>query len=62
MEMLTRQNMKNSPLCPEILNRIIHTEKNLADKQLDGLRDILEDENDVTIIQSVIDSLLQYVR
>lgn len=27
-----------------------------------GLRDILEDENDVTIIQSVIDSLLQYVR
>lgn len=42
MEMLTRQNMKNSPLCPEILNRIIHTEKNLADKRLDGLRDILE--------------------
>ena len=27
-----------------------------------GLRDILEDENDVTIIQSVIDSLVQYVR
>ena len=42
IEMLTRQNLMNSPLSPEILDRIIHTEKNLADSKLDGLREILD--------------------
>ena len=42
IEMLTRKNLMDSPLSPEILNRIVHTEKNLADQKLEGLREILE--------------------
>ena len=61
-----RESISNAPLSQkEIANEYMDKLNSDSDARMKihkGLRDILEDENDVTIIQSVIDSLLQYVR
>lgn len=41
LDAMTRKNLEESTLSLEAMNRILHTEKNLADARLDGLREIL---------------------